>query len=100
MVRGFWGDIVNSPYISYGLSLDTRDEITYFYANNKIQYTRDSQDVTEYNLVKFLLRLDHNEKYDFMQREKEKEKEREERRKKEEEEKEKNINFIRIYMKK
>ena len=88
MVRGFWGDIVNSPYISYGLSLDTRDEITYFYANNKIQYTRDSQDVTEYNLVKFLLRLDHNEKYDFMQREKEKEKEREERRKKEEEERE------------
>ena len=92
MVRGFWGDIVNSPYISYGLSLDTRDEITYFYANNKIQYTRDSQDVTEYNLVKFLLRLDHNEKYDFMQREKEKEKEREERRKKEEEERERKEN--------
>ena len=88
MVRGFWGDIVNSPYISYGLSLETRDEITYFYANNKIQYTRDSQDVTEYNLVKFLLRLDHDEKYDFMQREKQKEKEREERRKREEEERE------------
>ena len=89
MVRGFWADIVNSPYISYGLSLETRDEITYFYANNKIQYTRDSQDVTEYNLVKFLLRLDHDEKYDFMQREKQKEKEREERRKREEEEREK-----------
>ena len=89
MVRGFWGDIVNSPYLGYGLELETRDEITYFYANNKIDYLRDSQDVTEYNLVKFLLRMDHNEIYDFMKREKEKEKQRQERIKKEEEEREK-----------
>ena len=89
MVRGFWGDIVNSPYLSYGLELETRDEITYFYANNKIDYLRDSQDVTEYNLVKFLLRMDHDEKYDFMKREKEKERLRKERIKKEEEEQEK-----------
>ena len=89
MVRGFWGDIVNSPYLSYGLELETRDEITYFYANNKIDYLRDSQDVTEYNLVKFLLRMDHNEQYDFMKREKEKERLRKERIKKEEEEQEK-----------
>ena len=89
MVRGFWGDIVNSPYLAYGLELETRDEITYFYANNKIDYLRDSQDVTEYNLVKFLLRMDHDEKYDFMKREKEKERLRKERIKKEEEEQEK-----------
>ena len=89
MVRGFWGDIVNSPYLSYGLELESRDEITYFYANNKIDYLRDSQDITEYNLVKFLLRMDHNEKYDFMKREKEKERLRKERIKKEEEEQEK-----------
>ena len=88
MVRGYWGDIVNSPYLGYGLELETRDEITYFYANNKIDYLRDSQDVTEYNLVKFLLRLDHDEKYDFMKREKEKERLRKERIKKEEEEEE------------
>ena len=88
MVRGFWGDIVNSPYLGYGLELETRDEITYFYANNKIDYLRDSQDVTEYNLVKFLLRLDHDEKYDFMKREKEKERLRKERIKREEEEQE------------
>jgi dynein assembly factor 3 len=87
MVRGFWGDIVNSPYISYGLELETKDEIDYFYQNNKINYLRDSQDVTEYNLVKFLLRLDHNENYDFMKREKEKEKQRRERIEKEEAEK-------------
>ena len=89
MVRGYWGDIVNSPYLGYGLELETRDEITYFYANNKIDYLRDSQDVTEYNLVKFLLRMDHNEIYDFMKREKEKERLRKERIKKEEEEEEK-----------
>ena len=88
MVRGFWGDIVNSPYLGYGLELETRDEITYFYANNKIDYLRDSQDVTEYNLVKFLLRMDHDEKYDFMKREKEKERLRKERIKREEEEQE------------
>ena len=80
MVRGFWGDIVNSPYLGYGLELETRDEITYFYANNKIDYLRDSQDVTE---------MDHNEIYDFMKREKEKERQRQERIKKEEEEREK-----------
>ena len=79
MVRGFWGDIVNSPYIGYGLELETRDEIAFFYANNKIQYLRDSQDVTEYNLIKILLRLDHDGKYDFMKREQAKEKKRKER---------------------
>ena len=87
MVRGFWGDIVNSPYISYGLELETKDEIDYFYQNNKINYLRDAQDVTEYNLVKFLLRLDHNENYDFMKREREKEKIRREKIEKEEAEK-------------
>ena len=89
MVRGYWGDIVNSPYLSYGLELETREEISYFYANNKIDYLRDSQDVTEYNLVKFLLRMDHDEKYDFMKREKEKERLRQERIKREEEEQKK-----------
>ena len=88
MVRGYWGDIVNSPYLGYGLELETKDEISYFYANNKIDYLRDSQDVTEYNLVKFLLRMDHDEKYDFMKREQEKERLRKERIKKEEEEEE------------
>ena len=91
MVRGFWGDIVNSPYISYGLELETKDEIDYFYQNNKINYLRDAQDVTEYNLVKFLLRLDHNENYDFMKREKEKEKMRREKIEKDEAEKAKKI---------
>ena len=56
---------------------------------DKIDYLRDSQDVTEHNLVKFLLRMDHDEKYDFMKREKEKERLRKERIKKEEEEQEK-----------
>ena len=79
MVRGFWGDIVNSPYIGYGLELETREEQTYFYANNKINYLRDSQDVTEYNMIKILLRLDHNGVYDFMKREYEKEKRRKEK---------------------
>ena len=94
MVRGFWGDIVNSPYLGYGLELETRDEITYFYANNKIDYLRDSQDVTEYNLVKFLLRMDHNEIYDFMKREKEKERQRQEKKKKEENKKREKLNSI------
>lgn len=85
MVRGYWGDMVNSPYISYGLTLETSQEIDYFYSNNKINYLRDSQDVTEYNLMKILLRLDHNDTYDMMEREREKEKARIERARREQE---------------
>lgn len=71
MVRGFWGDIVNSPFISFGLELNTKEEHDHFHKNNMINYIYDSQEVTEYNLIKILMKMDKNEDYDYTIREKE-----------------------------
>lgn len=38
MVRGYWGDIVNSPFISYGVKLYLKEENDYFYRKNELQY--------------------------------------------------------------
>ncbi|MCQ2816868.1 MAG: DUF4471 domain-containing protein [archaeon] len=69
LVRGFWADIVNSPYLAYGINLEEKEESDFFYATDTITYYRDSQDISEYNLIKILLKIDHNEHYDFMDRE-------------------------------
>ncbi len=38
MVRGFWGDIINSPFLSFGLKLDTKEEEDHFYRHQDVTY--------------------------------------------------------------
>ena len=73
LVLGFWGDIVNSPYIGFGVETDNEIEHDHFYKNDTIQYKfvnsfnkQDSQDLSEYNLLKYFYRLELDEIYDFM----------------------------------
>lgn len=71
MVRGFWGDIINSPFISYGLKLDTKEEEEHFYRHQDVNYMhvslisskiiQSSQEITEFNLLKMIFKIDRLE---------------------------------------
>lgn len=38
LVLGFWADIVNSPYIGFGIELDSKFEHEHFYKNDSFNY--------------------------------------------------------------
>jgi hypothetical protein len=61
MVRGYWGDITNSPYLAYGIELETKEEFDHFYQNDSVNYRYDSKHITEFNLLKYLFRLEKDE---------------------------------------
>lgn len=52
--------------------MDTEKEHKHFYSHIDISYKYHEQEITEYNLIKTLLRLEKNENYDYLEREKEK----------------------------
>ena len=55
--RGFWGDIVNSPYISFGVM--STDLSLYKVANK--HHRHNAQDVSEYNVIGMLHELETGE---------------------------------------
>ncbi|XP_064634715.1 dynein axonemal assembly factor 3-like isoform X2 [Lineus longissimus] len=57
--RGYWGDTLVSPYITFGLECE---EKSFFKKSNNI-LTRSSVDVAEYNMLQILHELMHKEKY-------------------------------------
>jgi hypothetical protein len=69
--------LVNSPFIGFGVTLENEEEFTHFYKHNQINYIYDAQEITEFNLNKYLYRLEKDEKYDYLAKEKEKRKKRE-----------------------
>jgi len=85
---------MNSPYIGFGVELDTKIEHEHFYKNDSIQYKFDSQDISEYNLLKYFFRLENDEIYDFMTKKSEGETEENDKEKKEDKIAEKNTKSI------
>lgn len=65
LVRGFWGDITNSPYIGFGVELNNQEEHDFFYAHNDVYYKFHSQHITEWNLARYLSRLEKDELYEL-----------------------------------
>jgi hypothetical protein len=61
MVRGYWGDITNSPYISYGVEVEKSEEYDHFYQNDSVTYRYDAKSITEYNLLKYLIQIEKDE---------------------------------------
>ncbi|XP_041461977.1 dynein assembly factor 3, axonemal-like [Lytechinus variegatus] len=57
--RGYWGDIVCSPYLSYGIECE---EESFFKKSNGL-YTKTSQEVAVYNILSLLHELTHKERY-------------------------------------
>eukprot|EP00941_MAST-03F_sp_MAST-3F-sp1_P006290 g6290.t1 len=73
LVRGFWVDVVNSPYISFGIDCEkTNDHAKeLFKIVNKDtgaeQHRHNSVEVSVYNMLSFLYELETAEKYEMTQ---------------------------------
>jgi len=65
---------VNSPFIPFGIDLDSEEEHKHFYSHVDVSYKYHEQEITEFNLIKLLLRLEKNQNYDFVERERERRK--------------------------
>jgi len=65
LVRGFWGDITNSPFIGFGVELNTGDEHETFYAKQDIHHRFHAQHITEWNLSRYFTRLEKDELYEL-----------------------------------
>lgn len=63
MVRGYWGDLINSPYISFGISCDTNDENDFFKKIRNDSYIFNSKLISEYNILKILYRIEFGSDY-------------------------------------
>lgn len=56
-VRGFWGDIINSPYHAFGTTTDPEDHPRLFKISGQ-QYRQTETDVSEFNLTAFFSMMD------------------------------------------
>jgi hypothetical protein len=51
--RGFWGDIINSPYHAFGTTTDAQDRARLFKVSSQ-QYRHSETDIAEFNVTAFL----------------------------------------------
>ncbi|CAK0876025.1 unnamed protein product, partial [Prorocentrum cordatum] len=56
-VRGFWGDIINSPYHAFSTSTDPQDKPRLFKITGS-QYRHTETDIAEFNLTAYLSEMD------------------------------------------
>jgi dynein assembly factor 3, axonemal len=54
MVRGFWGDIINSPYIPLGIYIEDPEDRKQFNREFNLSRPYDAQHVSEYSIMHFL----------------------------------------------
>jgi dynein assembly factor 3 len=64
LVRGFWGDILNSPYIPLGIEIDT-EESKLFFKELNMQRVYQASDVSEYHVMSWIYKLSTNERYNY-----------------------------------
>ncbi|KAK6190478.1 hypothetical protein SNE40_002340 [Patella caerulea] len=57
--RGYWGDMIVSPFITFGIE---SDEKSFFKKTNEL-YTKTSENVSEFNVTSIFYELVHKEKY-------------------------------------
>ena len=65
LVRGFWGDISNSPYIPLGIYIENSEYKTKFYSEYNTQVPHNSQDIAEYTVIEFMSKLEELKPYEF-----------------------------------
>ncbi|EDV29563.1 uncharacterized protein TRIADDRAFT_52076 [Trichoplax adhaerens] len=58
-VRGYWGDIVNSPYIAFGIECEEES----FFKKTNDMYLKTSQDITQYNIMAYMHEIAYGTKY-------------------------------------
>lgn len=64
MVRGYWGDIVNSPYIPLGIDVDTAESKKFFKELN-FQKVYHASDIAEYHVMAWIYKLQTLERYEY-----------------------------------
>merc|ERR1719305_1270327 len=57
MVRGYWGDIVNPPYMAFGIDAEGEDRARLFKRSNE-QYRENSVSISLFNVIRYLQELD------------------------------------------
>jgi len=65
MVRGFWGDTINSPYISFGQEVWKEPERTRFFKKVNYQQVYSNADISEFNVHSYISKLEDLKEYDF-----------------------------------
>lgn len=65
LVRGFWGDIVNSPYFAFGQEVWEEPEKTRFSKKVNLQLVYSNADISEYNVTSYITKLEEQTKYNF-----------------------------------
>jgi dynein assembly factor 3, axonemal len=70
-VRGFWGDVVNSPYISFGIYCETPNEFAkdLYKILNKgtgaAQHRHHTVEISIYNILSFLYEMENGRIYEM-----------------------------------
>ena len=65
MVRGFWGDIVNSPFLAFGNEVWDEPERTRFFRELNYQKVYSNSDISEYNVQQYIHKLEELERYEY-----------------------------------
>ena len=65
MVRGFWGDIVQSPYIPFGVEVWQKEEWNLFKKQINFQMVYFSGDFTQFNVQFYIQKLEEETDYKF-----------------------------------
>ncbi len=63
MVRGYWGDIINSPFISFGMEVWKEDDKEKFFRKINFQRIYCASDISEYNMQGYIYKLENLTEY-------------------------------------
>lgn len=64
-VRGYWGDILQSPYVPFGLEIWKEPEASEFFKKINYQLIYSCLDVSMYNVQYYIQKLEDMTQYDF-----------------------------------
>lgn len=64
-MRGFWGDILQSPFIPFGLEIWKEPERSEFFKKINYQLVYSCLDVTQYNVQYYIQKLEDMTEYHF-----------------------------------
>ena len=65
LVRGFWGDIVNSPFIPLGVEVADEADRAKFFRQVNFQRVYGASDIAAYNVQSFIHRLERLERFEY-----------------------------------
>ena len=64
LLRGYWGDIINSPYMSFGNEVAESEARQRFYKKINFQKIYSNTDISEYNISLYLHKLEELSEYE------------------------------------